>query len=300
MEKKTTRTTSSTTVPVVDGLTDNDGTNNTRPRPRPNANANANAIGNASNNTFWQMISLILFGIVVLSATDSIQINHAKDDSSSSSDHSSLLSFGSDVEIKTAATKDHPTSETTTKSTRQLYVPRGRPLSDDDRRALETKWGSWTLVEDDGHPKQKKSRRPTDDYFVDYPNRDIPRTEFPPNAWQTDKDYLSNFLPESLALVQRAQDAILAEYGKTAAQAQAGAGADAETEASSWEERASMFHVEKYDSLVNVTGLDSNNQGGWTTTKSWEGLKRRLLHAIMTEDSFVFAMGGHSAAAGHG
>jgi hypothetical protein len=291
MEKKTTRNTSSTTLPVVDGLTDNDGTNtNTNARP----NARPNAIGNASNNTFWQMISLILFGIVVLSATDSIQINHAKDDSSSSSSsehhhHPSLLSFGSDVEIKTAATKDHPseTTTTTTKSTRHLYVPRGRPRSDNDRQALETKWGSWTFVEDD---RTQTSRRPTDDYFVHYPNRDIPRTEFPPNAWQTDKDYLSKFIPESLALVQRAQDAILAEYGKTSGN----------SNATSWEERASMFHVEKYESLVNVTGLDSNNQGGWTTTKSWEGLKRRLLHAIMTEDSFVFAMGGHSAAAGHG
>lgn len=31
-----------------------------------------------------------------------------------------------------------------------------------------------------------------------------------------------------------------------------------------------------------------------------QGLSRRLLHAIMTRDSFTFIMGGHSAAAGHG
>ena len=43
-----------------------------------------------------------------------------------------------------------------------------------------------------------------------------------------------------------------------------------------------------------------NERGGWTTPGSWKGLKRRLLHAIMTEDSFVFAMGGHSSSAGHG
>jgi hypothetical protein len=44
-------------------------------------------------------------------------------------------------------------------------------------------------------------------------------------------------------------------------------------------------------------GMD---KGGWSTPKSWLGLKRRLLHAIMTEDTFNFAMGGHSASAGHG
>jgi hypothetical protein len=31
-----------------------------------------------------------------------------------------------------------------------------------------------------------------------------------------------------------------------------------------------------------------------------DGLVRRVLHAIMTEDSFRVVMGGHSAAAGHG
>jgi hypothetical protein len=40
--------------------------------------------------------------------------------------------------------------------------------------------------------------------------------------------------------------------------------------------------------------------GGCTTIESFENLKRRLLHAIMTEDIFVVAMSGHSAAAGHG
>ena len=72
-----------------------------------------------------------------------------------------------------------------------------------------------------------------------------------------------------------------------------------------------MFHLEVYDSIENTDGYliksqtewrhDSvGNQGGWSTRKSLEGLKRRLIHAIMTEDTFVFALGGHSAAAGHG
>jgi hypothetical protein len=39
-------------------------------------------------------------------------------------------------------------------------------------------------------------------------------------------------------------------------------------------------------------------KGGWIAKKSWFGLKRRLLHAVMTQDSFNLVMGGHSAAVG--
>ena len=74
-----------------------------------------------------------------------------------------------------------------------------------------------------------------------------------------------------------------------------------------------MFHVQIYDDTNNSDGeipyndIDddditstNNDKGGWTTQTSWDGLKRRLLHAIMTEDTFVFAMGGHGAAQGLG
>jgi hypothetical protein len=131
------------------------------------------------------------------------------------------------------------------------------------------KWGSWTIVDD--------KDRPTDDFYQAYPNRDVPRSNFPANAWQVDKEYLSTFLPESLKLVERAYNAIMAEYGQP-------------------NENSEIFHIEKSDEWDDKCG----DQVGCTTPKSWDNLKRRLLHAIMTEDVFVFAMGGHSAAAGHG
>lgn len=172
---------------------------------------------------------------------------------------------------------------------RHAYRRRGQPMTDDDRKAMVDKWGSWTLVDE--------KERPNHDYYAIYPNRDIPRSDFPENAWQTDQEYLAKFLPESIKLVERTQEAILAEYGLTEG---------------SWEERTEMFSLEMFDTLEGTspyvitkpeTGWRKDTQGergGWSTTKSWEGLKRRLLHAIMTEDSFIFAMGGHSAAAGHG
>ena len=119
-------------------------------------------------------------------------------------------------------------------------------------------------------------------YFVEI---DVPRSQFPSQAWQLDRDYLAKFLPESIQLVQRAQRAILAKYGH----------AWNDTSPSSLSE---MFRIFCYNAS-NAVVTAGTRQGGWTTESSWQGLVKRILHAIMTEDSFVFAMGGHSAAAGH-
>jgi outer membrane biosynthesis protein TonB len=157
---------------------------------------------------------------------------------------------------------------------RHTYNRRGQPMSDEDRKAMIEKWGSWTLVDD------KKDQRPKEDFYAAYPNRDVPRKDFPQNAWQVDEAYLSKFVPEGLKMVTRAYNAILEEYGLD-------------------ESDLKFFHVEKFDEFPdNVGSHECLHLGGCTTKKSWENLKRRLLHAIMTEDVFVFAMGGHSSAAG--
>jgi hypothetical protein len=163
---------------------------------------------------------------------------------------------------------------------RHTYTPRGQPTSDADRQAMITKYGSWTLVDD--------KPRPSKDFYKKYPTRDIPRSEFPSNAWQIDKEYLAKFLPEGIALAQRAQEGILAEYGHTEGP---------------FLNRSEMFHMDMHEGTLEDVKFPKDfqgNKGGFTTTKSWEGLKRRIVHAVMTEDWFVFAMGGHSSSAGHG
>lgn len=55
------------------------------------------------------------------------------------------------------------------------------------------------------------------------------------------------------------------------------------------------------DDLENEPPTKIEAQGKqWTTRQSLDGLARRLIHAIMTGDTFNMVMGGHSAAAGHG
>lgn len=158
------------------------------------------------------------------------------------------------------------------------YVPRGKPLSDADRNQLASEWGQWSFVD------PKASQRPKEDYFAAYPNRDIPIDKFPDNAWQIDKDYLSKFLKEGKDLVDRALEAILSEYGR---------GRQDQPNAT-FETRSDMFQLSIADSLI------ANEAAGTIDQASFDGLVKRLLHAIVTEDTFVFVMGGHSAAAGHG
>jgi hypothetical protein len=272
-------------------------------------------------STLWNASAVILAAVTVLYACDTLQIKQITDKGM----HSDSF-FAEDVAFKTTRSqletnKELRTAVSTTepkaKSSSDVlgnsmlygshgfdkkyppfvsimkngdaeyytYTPRGRVLEDDDRYALVNRWGQWNF----------NRQRPllSEDFYQKYPNRDVPRKEFPAQAWQIDKEYLSGFVPEALALVQRAQEAILEEYGQSSV--------------GSWEERTKMFAIDHHpENLEGIQLTDKkgsavvNERGGWTTPESWESLKRRMLHAMMTEDSFVFAMGGHSSSAGHG
>jgi hypothetical protein len=145
----------------------------------------------------------------------------------------------------------------------------------DDKIALVTKWKAWTLVD------EKRSMRPGNEFYNQYPNRDVPWTQFPDSAWQKDTEYLPQFLNEGLLLVERAMEAILTEYGY---------GSDRDNRP--FEERIALL------GLSPPRGKSLPEAGGYAVGNSFDGLVRRILHAIVTEDSFIFAMSGHSAAAG--
>ena len=134
-------------------------------------------------------------------------------------------------------------------------------------RGPDASMGSWTLVD------SKSAIRPGDDFYNQYPNRDVPWQDFPETtAWQKDATYLPQFLDQGIALVERALEAILTEYGY---------GSDRDDRP--FEERLSI-----------LTNPSRNTMPG----KSFEGLVRRVLHSIVTQDTFTLAMSGHSAAAG--
>ena len=138
-------------------------------------------------------------------------------------------------------------------------------------KAPNAELGSWNLID------SKRSTRPDDAFYTKYKNRDVPWAEFPATAWQKDPDYLPKFLDEGIALAERAMEAILTEYGH---------GKDRDE--APFEERSKRMGPTSPGSpgVANLVG------------KSYQGLVRRVLHAVVTEDTFVLAMSGHSSAAG--
>lgn len=164
------------------------------------------------------------------------------------------------------------------------------PLPDDDTvEKISEKWGKWMFWDGD------EDYRPTDDYCADYPNRDIPGDEFPEDAWQADAVFVNHYLDAADKLIGRAMDAIFEEYGYGKA-----------SSPEALVERMEMFHWSKEDLSQSEDPPEkykkkgTRGNGGWTTERSFNGLVRRLLHAMMTSDTFTVVMGGHSAAVGQG
>jgi hypothetical protein len=164
------------------------------------------------------------------------------------------------------------------------------PLDTDETatKKLAAEWGKWHFWDGD------EETRPSGDYCGQYKNRDIPGDEFPDDAWQNDAVFVNHIINDAEQLVSRAMEAIFVEYGH-----------GKPLKAQELAARQKMFRMEKIDLAkdgppAQFTKRGDKGNGGWTTNRSFDGLIRRLLHAIMTNDTFTVVMGGHSAAAGHG
>lgn len=196
-----------------------------------------------------------------------------------------------DTSSTTTTTNTAPTSKGYMYSQLSAIVPDPDhvPVNDTTQAALITKWGKWKFF--DG----EETNRPKDDYCGAYENRDIPGDQFPAGSWQLDAVYVNHIINDASNLIARAKEAIFTEYGH---------GKPLRPEQLA--ERLRMFHWERLKTISPETIPDtfgkkgSHGIGGWITEKGWDGLVRRLLHAMMTNDDFTVVLGGHSAAAGHG
>lgn len=167
------------------------------------------------------------------------------------------------------------------------------PLPDEETaKSLAEKWGKWNFWDDE------EGFRPKEDFLSNYPNYDCPGDMFPDTAWQIDAVFVNHYLDDADRLVSRAIEAIFTEYGLGKE------GLPPEMLA----KRNEQFHWEIITDIASAktapepySGRRSHrDSGGWTTKRSADGLERRLLHAMMTSDTFTVVMGGHSASAGEG
>ena len=163
------------------------------------------------------------------------------------------------------------------------------PIPVDKKAELAAKWGRWGFWDGD------VDMRPKEDYIDKYPSKDVPGDDFPQNSWQTDAVFVNHYLNDADKLIDRAMESIFTEYGH-------GKPLPPEEMAA----RMKMFHWEKID-LSEATQpppefrkRGARDIGGWTSKRSFDGLVRRLLHAMITRDTFTVLLAGHSAAQGQG
>jgi len=148
-------------------------------------------------------------------------------------------------------------------------------------------WGYFDFQ--DPNSKWDGKMRPQPSNYHEVPNRDVSNSDFPKDAWQTDDEYMKAFLKQAKLLVNRSMEAVYGEYG-------VGLPEDGSIELS----EEDMINRDKFFPFILKDTINSPGGGSYSTKQSFDGIARRMIHHIMTGDTFKLVMGGHSAAAGHG
>jgi hypothetical protein len=147
-------------------------------------------------------------------------------------------------------------------------------------------WGAWNFKD---HSDQA---RPQQDFSsVQY--KDVPASGWTDGVWQKDKAYIKDFIKEGRSLVDRMENAILAELGHHASKPYG-----QELSAEEIADRKKLMQL----CITEDIGETVCPEGHFMklSRSAFQGLVRKLLHSMITNDEFYFILGGHSAAAGHG
>lgn len=149
-------------------------------------------------------------------------------------------------------------------------------------------WGQW--VPPDGYGYLGAP------VYDDFAHRDVPADEFPDYAWQSDPAYLQQFLGQGKALIHRVQQGIYAEYGYSLT----GLKGQERTDTRALQDKLFSVLVYDYNKNVAVTGghaIDKKTGNpmpgiAYLNRAAWDGLVRKLLHAMMTSDDFYVSAVG--------
>ena len=190
-------------------------------------------------------------------------------------------------------------------------------LSPDQRASLlKQTYGSWRFY--DGGAED----RPTTPYLTEAnagnPYLDLTEDKFPEESWQADAVYANHFLDAAEKLVRRGQQAIFTAYHgygitgtvKVVKNENGGEEGFEYTEENADEritQRMEMFQLQEVDlaTVTNPSELQEaapnwERKSGWTTQRSWDGLERRITHAMMTRKKFTVVITGSWQSMGYG
>jgi hypothetical protein len=206
-------------------------------------------------------------------------------------------------------------SRTKQKQKTMKLDPFSQLTADQRESLLKSIYGTYTFY--DGSAED----RPKEPYMTEAnagnPYLDLPAEKFPPESWQADAVYANHFLDASEKLVKRAMQAIFATYhghglsdvhvvhddnGGEDRVEYVMEDADIRTS-----RRSKMFYLEEVDlrTVTTINELEAaapswDKKGGWTTQRSFDGLKRRLIHAMMTNSNFTVVITGSWQSMGYG
>ena len=157
---------------------------------------------------------------------------------------------------------------------------------------VRQEWGSWNFKD---HSDQV---RPVQD-FSNQEYKDLPNSAFADNVWQKDETYVRDFIAEGRKLIDRMTEGIYAEFGHPTKKPDGTV-----LSAEEMESRDKLFTIHKFQDsdMAQAYEKGAYPEGGWAKISegAFDGLVRKLLHAMITNDEFYFVLGGHSAAAAHG
>jgi len=154
-------------------------------------------------------------------------------------------------------------------------------------KAVREEWGTWDMED---KCSDEACFDEVDFSKIDY--RDMSNDQLSSGTWQMDEAYVGQFLGEAKKLVTRVTNGVLAEYGSPHKKPDGTMLSDAEMQER--EENWKISILEVGDVTVPVKGVAALSR------VAFDGLVRKLLHAMITNDEFYVVLGGHSAAAGHG
>jgi hypothetical protein len=166
--------------------------------------------------------------------------------------------------------------------------------------ATKQKFGAWQLT--DPYYDEHQEFRPLPDFDV-CPARDCNSSEFAEGVWQRDEEYVRNLIKEAKKMVQRVRDGIYEEYGHSSSNVDGTRKSEKEID-----ERNKLFQVllTQVDDLNDQNvAIDKNTNAtlpgvAQLSHAAWDGLVRKLLHALITNDDFFVVVAGDGSAAGHG
>jgi len=192
----------------------------------------------------------------------------------------------------------------------EMYDPLAKLTPEQKHTLLTSIYGSWGFY--DGSADERPEEPYMTPEFTGNIYLDLTEDKFPPESWQVDAVYVNHFLDAATKLVRRGQEGIFAAYhGYGLTNVTVDDDGEIKWEIDNADERMTqrlrMFHLEEVD-LGTVTSAEYlqlkvpswRTQGGWTTTRSMDGLERRLLHSMMTTSNFTVVVTGSWQSMGYG